>query len=133
MDARLYTEGQHCSFPAMLDFIQMSQLSPFQTVFTVYLKVCALLSFLFQRWCYFVTHYMYILYIVYVISSLFIPYKKTSIKVMSCGCSGGICAQLFLGWEQSLPGVSAGCLVTSHCCLWCHICVDTVHTFINLS
>lgn len=27
VDARLYTESQHCSFPAMLDFIQMSQLS----------------------------------------------------------------------------------------------------------
>lgn len=43
MDARLYTEGQRCSIPAMLDFILMSQLTCFRQFSLSSLKVLVLL------------------------------------------------------------------------------------------
>lgn len=73
----------------------------------------------------------------YVNTIYIIPYKNGKYKMYkatSGGCTGGHVLDWLAGWEQWLPGVSAGCPATSRCRLYGVISASiTLHTFINLS
>lgn len=64
-----------------------------------------------------------LLIFIYFLSRIFLICRRTKAHKLTRYSS------IVLGLKHWVPGVSAGCLATSHCCIWCHVCVHTVNTF----